>query len=190
MDVPPFDLNRIVRRTVQILGGTDAFRAATDEEFEEIQARWNQNVDSIGRILRAHLFVEHYLTEHLSHANPALGSPKDARLSFAQKVALLNPNDPDIADVLAGLKHLNAIRNRLAHNLASHVTEADAALLLRSARFDALRRARGGKVSSEPMAVLEDFARHVGMVFSYGRSKVSAALSQAIAESKLPEKAR
>lgn len=56
-------------------------------------------------------------------ANPRLGSLGEAKATFAQKVALLDAANPDVAAMLAGIRRLNAIRNRLAHNLGTHVTE-------------------------------------------------------------------
>ena len=44
------------------------------EEYQSIAARWDQDTDTIGRILRAHLFVEHLMTENLTSRNPELGS--------------------------------------------------------------------------------------------------------------------
>lgn len=54
--------------------------------------RWDQGLDVIGRILRAHLYVEYYLTESLVKANRRLGSVDQARLSFWQKLELLDQN--------------------------------------------------------------------------------------------------
>ncbi len=127
---------------MEIMGGPDEFFNAADEELANINARWNQNVSEIGRILRAHLFVEHYLTQYLAQANPRLGSLSDARATFAQKVSLLDVDNPDIAAMLPGIKRLNAIRNRLAHNLGAQVSDEDARIFLSCERFAALRAAR------------------------------------------------
>ena len=104
MQIPPHDNERIVRRAMELMGGNDAFFKAADEELADVNGRWNQNVAEIGRILRAHLFVEHYLTQYVAQANPRLGSLTEARATFSQKVALLNADNPDIATMLPGIK--------------------------------------------------------------------------------------
>lgn len=185
MKIPTIDKERITQRAFELLGGRDAFFAAADKELKEVQTRWNQNVDTIGRILRAHLFVEHYLTEYLSNANPRLGDAAEARLTFAQKVALLDSKNRDIFVILPGIKRLNTIRNRLAHNLNAQVTNEDASVFLKCERFAALRavRASESKISTEPIDVLEDFARHISVALTYEFTPVSRAIAQAISES-------
>lgn len=87
MQNPP-DTAKVIARTVELLGGPDQAREITDKEFGEMGRRWDQNTDAIGRILRSHLYVEHYLTEFIRHANPRLGSIGDARLGFSPKWVL------------------------------------------------------------------------------------------------------
>jgi hypothetical protein len=184
MPIPPHDEDRIVRRAIGLAGGKDAFFSAADKEVADIDGRWNQNVEVIGRILRAHLFVEHYLAEYLTQANPRLGSLADARATFTQKVALLDAANPDIANMLPGIKRLNVIRNRLAHNLGAQVSEEDARVFLSCKRFAALRAARVKErvPSNVPLDILEDFARHTAVAFTYEFTPVSKAISQAIYE--------
>jgi hypothetical protein len=185
--ISPHKNDRIVRRAMEIMGGHDAFFKASDEELASINSRWNQNVAEIGRILRAHLFVEHYLTQYVAQANPRLGSLKEARATFAQKVALLDADNPDIAAILPGIKRLNTIRNRLAHNLGDQVSQDDARIFLGCDRFAALRAARstGGTRTNEPLEILEDFARHTAVVFTYEFTPLSKAIAQSIMEAQL-----
>lgn len=184
MQIPPHNEDRIVRRAIELVGGKEAFFAAADKELADINDRWNQNVEVIGRILRAHLFVEHYLAEYVSHANPRLGSLAEAKATFAQKVALLDAANPDIASMLPGIKRLNAIRNRLAHNLGAQVSDEDARVFLSCERFSALRAARAVEQvqTNTPLEILEDFARHTAVAFAYEFTAVSRAISQAINE--------
>ena len=121
----PYDVERVVARTVELLGGPDRAREVTDTEFGDMVTRWEQDVDAIGRILRSHLYVEHYLTEFIRHANPRLGSIAEARLSFNQKLALLDTNSPGVAELKPGIAQLNKIRNRLAHRLSFAILPAD-----------------------------------------------------------------
>jgi hypothetical protein len=116
------DTQRVIARTIEILGGRENAKQVTDAEFAGIQERWSQDVAVMGRILRAHLFVEHYLNEHLAKANPRLGSVEQAHLTFAQKVTLLNASDAHIRSVLPGIKHLNAIRTDWPIGLVPQLT--------------------------------------------------------------------
>lgn len=148
---------------------------AMEIEFAAVKARWNQDIDLIGRILRAHLFVEHYVLEYLRVENPKLGSLDAARLSFAQKVALLSSDSHMVEDTIPGIKHLNKIRNRLAHNLQAAVTKDDAALFLALPYYKAMRdesQRKGPKLSDDPLAVLEHFAEYSGIALSRSKHNV------------------
>jgi hypothetical protein len=184
MGIPPHDKDEIIQRAIEILGGKAAFLAAADQELAEVNSRWAQNVDVVGRLLRAHLFVEHYLGEYLAKANPRLGPVAEAKLSFAQKVAMLDASNNDVAAILPGIRFLNKIRNRFAHNLDAQITEVDAKVFLGCERFAALRAARGAEETqtNEPIEILEDFAKHAAMALTYEFSPLSSAIYQAIQE--------
>jgi len=174
----------VANRTIEILGGAKRTRQLTDEEFGEMSRRWNQDTESIGRILRAHLYVEHYMTEYLEKSNPRLGSVTEAKLSFAQKLSLLDPHDPRLGEVLDGVKRLNAIRNRLAHRLNASVTADDATIFLRAPYFNAMREARVAPEipSNDPLDILEDFAKHASHAFTHRFSQVAQAFALALSE--------
>lgn len=184
MELSSLDHQKITARAIELMGGQEAFFQAADQELENIHKKWNQNIELIGRILRAHLFVEHYMTEYLAKTNPRLGDLSQARLSFSQKTELLEPSNLDLADIVPGVKRLNSIRNRLAHNLDVQVTQQDAAYFLKSERFAALRSVREGEKSpsDDPLDILEDFAQYTSTVFNYEFTPLSRAISQAIAE--------
>ena len=175
---------RIQKRAAELLGGEAEYKRIAAQESNEAQLRWKLDTDSIGRILRAHLFLERFVTENLQRANPALGSIEKAKLSFAQKIELLNPNNPDIADVTPGIRRLNSIRNRLAHQSDAAVTSDDAATLLQCRTFSgALRMRLGNGVDAlKPIEVLEDFARHASIALSVGHSRLIAAVAAATKE--------
>jgi hypothetical protein len=184
MDISDIDQQKITARAIELMGGKDAFFNAADQELEKIHTQWNQNIELIGRILRAHLFVEHYMTEYLAKTNPRLGDLNQARLSFSQKTELLEPSNPDMADIVPGIKRLNKIRNRLAHKLNVQVTKEDSSFFLKSERFAALRsvREREKPLSPDPLDILEDFAQYTSTVFNYEFTPLSRAISQAITE--------
>ena len=178
------DSTRVVQRTLELLGGVERTKEITDDEFGEMTRRWNQDIESMGRILRAHLYVEYYMTEYLEKSNPKLGSVGEARLTFAQKVSLLDSRDPRIQEVIEGVKRLNTIRNRLAHRLNAMVTTDDSAIFLHAPYFEAMREARAnpGVPSDDPLDVLEDFALHATHAFTHKFSLIGKAFAQALEE--------
>jgi hypothetical protein len=181
---PSIDTTALAARTIELLGGPERAKEVADKEFGEMVARWDQDVDAIGRILRAHLYVEHYLTEFLRNANPRLGSLAEAKLSFAQKLALLDTQSPAIADLKPGIAHLNKIRNRLAHRLSAAIEPADASVFLSASFFVSMRIAAQGKAPSSqvPLEVLEQFSLHSAHILSGEFSAFGAAFSQALLE--------
>ncbi|TCG08392.1 hypothetical protein BZM27_12735 [Paraburkholderia steynii] len=176
----------IVNRAIAIMGGPDAFRNALDADNAAMKSQWNQDITSIGRILRAHLFVEHYLTEHLQVVNPRLGDLDEARLAFAQKVHLLEGDAPPaISYLVPGIKRLNAVRNRLAHNLAATVTDEDAAVFLSCLsrfRFISVENLNGKNLSEDPLDVLDRFAEFAASSLHNSSSAFGRAYLQAIEE--------
>ena len=61
------DHEKVVKRIIELSGGTEKLHYEMDYKLAKINEKWNQNIDSIGRILRAHLFVEHFMTECLAN---------------------------------------------------------------------------------------------------------------------------
>jgi hypothetical protein len=178
------DTELVIEKAFEILGGKDEARRKIDSEFFEMQNIWDQDVDVIGRILRAHLYVEHYLTEYLRKANPRLGNLNSVRISFSQKIDLLDSNDAVVKDIIPGIRHLNKIRNRLAHNLSVEITEADVAIFLSNLRFKAFREAgaRPNLPNLEPMIVLEKFAQYAASSLNHQSSSLGAAFKKIFAE--------
>ncbi|UIF86088.1 hypothetical protein [Cupriavidus sp. UYPR2.512] len=176
----------VASRTLEIMGGREAAITSMEAEFEAMKKRWDQDTDTIGRILRAHLHVEHYLTEHLQTANPNLGEIDSARLSFAQKVELLKSDAGTIDMIVGGVRHLNRIRNRLAHNLSAGVTEDDAGVFLSQEIFAAMRQAKvkdsNIQPSTNPLDVLEDFAEFASAMFHNASTPYGKAFDQAMIE--------
>lgn len=180
---------KIQKRAAELLGGEAEYRRIADEESKEVMDRWNQDTELIGRILRAHLFVEQFMTDNLKHANPRLGSLDKAKLSFARKIDLLDPKDPGVAEVTPGIRKLNSIRNRLAHGSKAAVTPEDTAEFLRCRNFEGLMRMQHGEKFSamKPIEVLENFSRFAAIALSGRRSRLVAAVLQATREIALDE---
>jgi hypothetical protein len=160
-----FDTQRVLCHVYRLMGGRDKLLEAMEANDRLHEIRWGQDTEVIGRILRAHLYVEHYLTENIRAKNPALGSLEDARLTFAQKVALLDIRGPAVASLVPGIRRLNAIRNRISHTLRAEVTSEDADVFLANELFRLLRdkAAEPDTPSTDPVDVLEAFAKLAGL---------------------------
>ncbi|WP_348815490.1 hypothetical protein NFG57_04610 [Halomonas sp. H10-59] len=158
------DHSELAKRVIELSGGKQNLSDEMDQKLARISNKWDQDVGAIGRILRAHLFVEHFITECLIAFNPALGDLDKARLSFSQKLALIENYSPEIQELAAGIRRLNKVRNQLAHTLEAKVTDKDKESLLSVKTFSALREelAKPGYPSDNNMDVVEDFAKHVG----------------------------
>ena len=155
-------MKEYVDRVIVAHGGLEKFFALMDERLQAFNTVWDQDSGKIGRVLRAHLAVEHFITDYIRAKNPGLGSIDDVRLTFSQKVALLPTNDPAIGPLKPGLKRLNKIRNRIAHNLKVDVAQDDKTIFLGNAIFSAMRSERAkrlGHTADDPLSVLEQFSK-------------------------------
>ena len=160
------DPKRIAENVITLMGGPEIAFAKFDADFEMTAQLWNQNTAIIGRILRCHLFVEHFLTEYLANGHPGLAFDK-VRLTFAQKVDLIEGHlPPGVSHIVPGVRRLNSIRNRLSHTLKAELRADDANAFTGIALFEAMRResAKPHPPSSEPLVIMEAFAQHAGWV--------------------------
>jgi hypothetical protein len=101
---------------------------AIDDHFNQQNSQFKMLLeadhDLIGRVLKCHLVVEHYLDRYLlSHLK--LQHLEDARLTFAQKATLLPSDGAAAAFVKPGILRLNAIRNRFGHTLQPALSMGD-----------------------------------------------------------------
>jgi hypothetical protein len=91
-------------------------------EFDRQNARFldlaNAEHDAIGRVLKAHLIVEHYvnhfLMDHLGWSERELA---EAEFECHQKILLLPKEATAASFVRPGILQLNKVRNRLGHRL-------------------------------------------------------------------------
>lgn len=161
-----FDPAIVVKHVIQLSGGHEALAERQNLEFAEIQNIWKQDSSSIGRILRAHLFTEHFLNALLKGGTPGISSLDKAKFTFAQKVYLLGSIAPEFEDILPGIRQLNKVRNRIAHSLHAEFSSEDADVLLGCTVFRALREAAETELASpkstEIIDIIEDFAKHFG----------------------------
>lgn len=178
----PPDPQKVVENVLALMGGREKAFSIFDADFEMTAKLWNQNTDVIGRILRCHLFVEHFITEYLTAKHPTLDFDK-SRLSFAQKLDLVaNHLPPGTAHIVPGVRRLNTIRNRLSHTLKGDISEDDAKVFTDIPLFEAIRREANKRhpLSSEPLAILEFFAQHAGAVLHSVSTMNSEVWSEAI----------
>ena len=87
--------------------------------------------DLVGYLLACHLVIEHYIDHFLIAYVSRKVNWDDARLQFWQKIALLESlgGFESPYDFIPAIKHLNALRNRLAHKIETRVTLDDVAPL-------------------------------------------------------------
>ncbi|MDV3459231.1 hypothetical protein RZN05_19700 [Sphingomonas sp. HF-S4] len=127
-----------------------------EEEFERANRKFLElaetDHDPIGRVLRTHLIVENFLTTYLEQSLD-VDDIGDARLTFAQKVALLPNSGDSAAFVKPGIKQLNGVRNKFGHSLDYQVRRAD----LRAV-YAVLEVARQGEEFRDPIEAIEAFA--------------------------------
>ncbi|MDK2042082.1 hypothetical protein [Aliarcobacter butzleri] len=104
-------------------GGIDNYREEIKRYCDEATFAWNSDPIAIGRILRAHLYVEHYLDKYLREEYN-LNNKELVFLNFYGKIKKIERNDK-IWILCKSLKKLNSIRNKIAHNLSFSFTKND-----------------------------------------------------------------
>lgn len=155
---------QIINKVIELSGGKDALSKETDAKLAFINQKWDQDVVGIGRILRAHIFVEYFMTKCLQTINPNLGDLDGARVNFSTKLKLLKGYSNHIDMMLPGIRRLNTIRNRMAHSLEANIDDKDIQVILSDKYFKSLREehAKPGEPSTDRFEIIEDFAKHVG----------------------------
>lgn len=157
-----------VQRLMQSYGGESVFFRVMEQRQAEFMKLWLHDATEMGRVLHAQLVVEHFLLRYLSFTNPNLPPLDSARLTFAQKAALLPNNNPLFSELKSGMKILGRIRNRLAHTLKVEVTEDDANALLGLAFFRAMLEAgdkRFGRPDRSALELVERYAQFAASIF-------------------------
>jgi hypothetical protein len=101
-------------------------------EIDLFQKTCGGIVDPTLIILKVHLLTEYYL-ERLIHICLKRGDRviKDGRLSYQQKLVLVDSLDILDDNIIQSLKELNKIRNSCAHKINKEITMADVELIAR-----------------------------------------------------------
>lgn len=89
-----------------------------DEHQAEFERLWEQDYAIVGKVLRCHLLLEHYLDRYIRTANPAIVEWDSVRLTFYQKLVLASHPQSVLVIVGPGIIAINRLRNRLVHNLS------------------------------------------------------------------------
>jgi len=138
MDIDEQKIKSTIDKIFELYGGKKAFEEDSQNQLKDFNEKWSQDEGLLGRILRSHLVVEHYLTVWLQYINPSLGSIDNAKLSFSHKVSLIGESDLAVKDLVPGIRRLNKIRNRVAHNLSVTILPEDEDALKSSRLFKAM----------------------------------------------------
>lgn len=90
----------------------------------------------ISTILKCHLFIEQHINEYIATANPALGDISSARLTFDQKLKLMNSElTYKVMIHEDGLSTINKIRNRFAHRINHSFNSEDLSVFMPLLKF-------------------------------------------------------
>jgi hypothetical protein len=159
-------------------------QALIDQRFKESRELANQSFsrdhDAIGRILKHHLILENYITRHLEAIAPTRDW-RNSRLRFAQKLALLPKDNPQMQALIPGIREVNDVRNAFGHRI-----EAQLSMDSVKACLDVLEVSHPyfNKNYTDPIDVIEDFTQHacaslfldkeVQQIFKEAHSRVKA----------------
>lgn len=140
-------------------------------KLEDVGTLWDgMDLEMLGRVLRAHLVLEHFMDEWLVADGVDLDRFEEAgiQLMFYKKLQLIGKRGP-VALIGDGIYQLNTIRNRFAHNPSYRLTEADAKLLYDKhghlENYVKLRQVVRALKATTPIDVVEAFAEHSAGIF-------------------------
>ena len=160
-----------MQRIFDSYGGQDKFFdffAAVKAQIDAIDESQIEATQNVGRVLHTHLMTECFLTRYLQNINPNHGPLKNALLCYSQKLDLISPSDSAVYFLMPGLRCLESIRNRLAHDPTVIVTDRDKRIFLGVPLFKAIRTRSlpqaGIDRQTEAMSVMECFATFAGII--------------------------
>jgi hypothetical protein len=85
----------------------------------------NNKTDELGLVLKCHMIIEHYIDEFLVVAYPSIKTWGKIRLTFNQKLELINNSHTIMVMAYSSVKSLNILRNKFSHKLAYKIKEED-----------------------------------------------------------------
>lgn len=141
-------IEKVVARLKPHMAEIEAHFNAENAKFIDLMSRPH---DMIGRLLKCHLVVEHYLDRFRSE-HFGIEDVEAAKLGFFNKAMMLPTKAHSAAFVKPGILKLNSLRNRVGHNLGSDIDFEDFAAI-----NEVLSIARAGVKFQEPIEAIEAF---------------------------------
>lgn len=141
-------IEKVVARLKPHMGEIEAHFNAENEKFKALMGKPH---DTLGRLLKCHLIVEHYLERFLSE-HFGIEDVQEAKLGFFNKAMLLPSRSSSAAFVKPGVIKLNSLRNRAGHRLGASVSFDDLGPIR-----EVLDIARPGTQFAEPIDAVEAF---------------------------------
>jgi len=146
------DLQEQKMKLVEILG---PHWVIIERDFEARAKEFNRLMrkdhELLGRVLKSHLIMEHYMDKFLS-SHYSIENIDDLRLSFFQKAKMLPDLNAKAVFVKEGILELNAVRNKFGHELDVTIDQA----CLKS-MGGVLRISREGQTFPHPVETIEAF---------------------------------
>jgi hypothetical protein len=136
----------------------------------KIKSLFNTPIDELGIVLKCHLIIENYIDEYLAACYPTIISLKDARLTFSQKLELVNNQWLITFFVYKGVKSLNSLRNKFAHQLSYRITEQDCQQMKQTMTQWG---AASGRVAGDGVQLIQEFTSHACLLLSSHTSGIS-----------------
>lgn len=141
-------IEKVVARLKPHMTEIEAHFNAENAKFIALMSRPH---DTIGRLLKCHLVLEHYLDRFLSQ-HFGIEDIEAAKLGFFNKAMMLPTKAHSAAFVKPGILNLNMLRNRVGHNLGSDISFGDFPRI-----NEVLCVARPGIEFREPIEAIEAF---------------------------------
>lgn len=114
-----------MRTLAQAYGSMENFHTEFEQRRNALQKMWSVDPIEKGRVIKAHLFVEHYLNLYLSKILH-YGRDRIDEMGFWDKASTVTKRDGRrFKKLTAPLSRFNWCRNHLAHNLEKTLTDGD-----------------------------------------------------------------
>lgn len=104
------------------------FKEVDKERIEfnkEVLTLLNRQTDELGTILKCHLVIEYYIDNYLKSAYPTVLNWESSRLTFNQKLELINNNRTPVGMYYSSIKCLNSLRNKFSHKISYVIEKKD-----------------------------------------------------------------
>lgn len=141
-------IEKVVARLKPHMAEIEAHFNAENAKFIALMGKPH---DMLGRLLKCHLVLEHYLDRFLSE-HFGIEDVESAKLGFFNKAMLLPSKASSAAFVKLGILKLNALRNRAGHNLGADIGFGDLGPI-----NEVLAIARVGVKFKSPIDAIEAF---------------------------------